>query len=193
MSARVSYSELIARAREKRDAEYKKLSSFTISQIETATEKATHRWSWANACLYKQDNSQIKCAANAVLGFIQSIEKREESFSDMIQMIYLVFTANFSEIEIQKIGEKLLKFDTKFLQISSQLFAKLGKPSSQSQQLVIKLLQKLFKVHYHSLLFPLLLCIRENLPNSIRIDQDVTFQVYKSLHLKKKITIMKKT
>ena len=40
MSARVSYSELIARAREKRDAEYKKLSSFTISQIETATEKA---------------------------------------------------------------------------------------------------------------------------------------------------------
>ncbi|EAY06480.1 PIKK family atypical protein kinase [Trichomonas vaginalis G3] len=137
--------------------------------------KATHRWSWANACLYKQDNSQIKCAANAVLGFIQSIEKREESFSDMIQMIYLVFTANFSEIEIQKIGEKLLKFDTKFLQISPQLFAKLGKTSSQSQQLVIKLLQKLFKVHYHSLLFPLLLCIRENLPNSIRIDQDVTF------------------
>lgn len=131
--------------------------------------KACHRWSWANASLFKLDTNQVQCAIQAVYGFINSVKLREESFSDFIQMIYLVFTAKFSNEQYNKIEAGLSDInDARFLQISPQLFAKLSHHApSRCNELVKKLILRLLPQHYHSLLYPLMLCIRQNMNNSL--------------------------
>ena len=89
--------------------------------------KAWHRWAWACSVIYQNDKTNIKSACNAINGFLECVRlKSEGSFSELLQMISLFFSANLDDSDFQKISQHICKLnDSVLLKIIPQLFTQL--------------------------------------------------------------------
>ncbi|OHT10677.1 PIKK family atypical protein kinase [Tritrichomonas foetus] len=126
--------------------------------------KAWHRWAWACSIIYQNDKSDLKFAFNAVNGFLECVRlKNEGSFSELLQMISLFFSANLSDKYFNDTAEHIYKLsDSVLLKIIPQLFTQLS-GEGRSSVFASSIAQKLLPEHYHVLLYPLL--VRNELEN----------------------------
>ncbi|EAX90926.1 PIKK family atypical protein kinase [Trichomonas vaginalis G3] len=128
-----------------------------------------HRWSWANSVMFRHQPTIVQHASNAISGFCRCVQLRQsKSFSDLIQMISLLFRADFNSDQFKSLSSDIEKFsDETFLQIIPQLFAQFTSKKRFVVMFVSQIVSKLLPDHFHALIFPLLLLTR-----TLRSDKD---------------------
>lgn len=137
---------------------------------------AWHRWSWACSAMYYAAPSVVKHAVNAINGFFECVKLRQgNSFSDLIQMISLVFTAKLNQESFSRVTKRISQLsDSVLLMVIPQLFAQLGRAKDPLLHFVSDLIKRLLPNHYHVLLFPLLFFSYTSLgPTSFGLEETI--------------------
>lgn len=120
--------------------------------------KAQHRLAWAYSQTWHSDPvKNASYALEAVLGFIKSVNMRPtSSFSDLIQMIMIVFTTNLQDDVFTQVKHCINNLDpTYVLLIIPQLFAQLTRGSKRNADFAKEVISSLLPHHYNTLLYPL--------------------------------------
>lgn len=125
---------------------------------DTSYYRAWHRWSWACSSMFFAAPTIAKHAINAINGFLECVKlKNGNSFTDLIQMIYLVFLADIDTRSFSDFTRKLTCLDDgALLSVLPQFMMQLQKAQEPVLSFVINVIIRLLPQHYHVILYPLL-------------------------------------
>ncbi|EAX89640.1 PIKK family atypical protein kinase [Trichomonas vaginalis G3] len=137
-------------------------------KIDPTYYRAQHRLAWAYSQTWHSDPAKNSSfALEAVLGFISSVNMRpNSSFSDLIQMIMIVFTTNLSDDVFQQVKRCISNLDpTYVLLIIPQLCAQITRGTPRNTEFAKEVISSLLPHHYNTLLYPLLQMLNDENKN----------------------------
>ena len=141
-------------------------------KIDQCYYRAWHRWSWACSSMFFAAPKITKHAENAIKGFLSCVRLKEgDSFSDLIQSIYLIFLPSIDEKTFESITPLINNLDDRaLLTVLPQMFSQLNRARPYVVDFVGKIISRLLVQHFHVVFYPLMFYQTEPLFNKTASD-----------------------